>query len=97
TLPHLSLHDALPISRRIEHTGLNFTGGTTEQPLSFSSIETVGGVEVLTIAAGQFRTVRVIDDIEIGTPNSDGTVRRITLRSTMRSEEHTSELQSPDQ
>ncbi len=70
-------------ARRIEHTGLNFTGGTTEQPLSFSSIETVGGVEVLTIAAGQFRTVRVIDDIEIGTPNSDGTVRRITLRSTM--------------
>jgi hypothetical protein len=70
-------------ARRIEHTGLNFTGGTTEQPLSFSSTETVGGVEVLTIAAGQFRAVRVIDDIEIGTPNSDGAVRRITLRSTM--------------
>ena len=69
-------------ARRIESTSLNFTGGTDEQPISFATKETVAGVEPVTIAAGRFRAVRVVNEVQIGYPGPNGTVRTIGMRST---------------
>jgi hypothetical protein len=69
-------------ARRIEDTNLNFTGGMDEQPMSFSSIERVAGVEVIDSAAGSIRAVRVVNEVEIGIPTSDTGVSRLTLRTT---------------
>lgn len=69
-------------ARRITATQLNFTGGNDEQPLAFSLIETVGGVESVTVAAGTFRAARVSTDLEITIPTSATGVSRLLLRST---------------
>jgi hypothetical protein len=71
-------------ARRIESTGLNFSGGTDDQPISFSSIERVEGVEVVATAAGPTRAVKVVGDVEIGFPSTTaGGVTRVVLRSTV--------------
>ena len=69
-------------ARRIERTSLNFTGGTDEQPISFATRESVAGVEQLTIGAGRFRAVRVVNEVQIGYPGPNGTMRTVGMRST---------------
>lgn len=70
-------------ARRITSTGLNFTGGTDEQPISFSSIERVAGVETIDTTAGTIRVVRVVTEFEIAFPRSATTAGRVTARSTL--------------
>jgi hypothetical protein len=71
-------------ARRIESTGLNFSGGSDDQPISFSSIERVEGIEVVAMAAGPTRAVKVVGDVEIGFPSTTpGGVTRVVLRSTV--------------
>jgi len=69
-------------ARRIERSGLNFTGGEDDQPISFSSIERVEGVETLLTPTGPVRAVKWISELEIGMPSADGSVSRITARTT---------------
>ena len=70
-------------ARRIAHTNLNFTGGNDEQPIGFATTETVAGVELVTVAAGQFRAVRVVNETQIVIPNAGGTISTLAVRSTM--------------
>ena len=69
-------------ARRITHTSLNFTGGTDEQPIAFATTEAVGDVELLTIAAGQYRAVRVVTETQIVLPGASNTVSRVAVRTT---------------
>ena len=69
-------------ARRITATMLNFTGGTDEQPISFSSIERVAGVELINSTAGPIRAVKLVNELEIGLPTASGRVSRLTARGT---------------
>ncbi len=70
-------------SRRITATGLNFTGGTDEQPLAFSVNETVTGVESVTLAAGTFRALKVVTEVQFVLPKSATTISNVIQRSTL--------------
>ncbi len=69
-------------ARRFTTTGLNFTGGTDEQPLAFGFTETAGAVETVTLAAGSFRAVRLTTEMTLVLPKTSATVTRLVERST---------------
>ena len=69
-------------ARRVENTGVTFTGGTTEDPVSVSSTEVVSNIESVTVDGVGLRAVRTGQDLEIGFPNKDGSVLRLLIRTT---------------
>ena len=67
-------------ARRVENTSVTFTGGTTEDPVSVSSVEMVSNIETVVVDGVGLRAVRTGQDLEIGFPNKDGSVLRLLLR-----------------
>src|SRR5699024_12536593 len=85
----LSLHDALPICIK-DHERVLFDGGSTVGALA----ATLGKRESLRVTAMGVNAINSLidrDDIELSSP---GGIIRPSSQSFVRSEEHTSELQS---
>jgi hypothetical protein len=84
-------------ARRIERTGLNFTGGADDQPVAVSHIEHTHGVEEVSTRAGTLRAVRSVGEFELALPKAGGGVTRLTQRTTIWQAPGAGVLRSLDQ